>query len=621
MTTRNRDGLTLGASASQPAKLPSINIPPGIDGQLRVALEAMKERLEVREGSRGNPFERAATMRDLAALSPAAKAASVQSVDSLAGGGLTVEQARRMFNDAMATESNRQRIALDTTERNLQGAMDALVNGPGDGGVSALQAMAYSAVSKYTKTQLADDLAKGAATIFSGANSGTTVMELDPAGNYVLFRHRDANVNAAPGGAAYSGMVHTAVGITAAGFIAGFNRQSDGAWQSSVVIDSSTGNVTILGTLKAGSVIEAGATVGLGGTLMGAIRDNASLGASAYYSVGGKLTAQSTYILGGDFSLKTAGFDAGSGLALTSTGLIGKKGGVTTFAIDNVGDATFGGNLAGGGDINITGGAKISGVKTSNNFGGAGAAIVANDSMAAPRGIIALSNTAGSQAIIGYSTGPNGVGIYGLSDSGPAVHCNGILKWGNYTYLPPDGVSSSLFLCGDGTWRAAGGSASTLGGYPAANWARLFATNSGDANPSGSIVNVVGSGTSGIANAFTGTSGSGNTITIDVRTTAPSDIRLKEAVVDIPLGLDFIRQLRPVEYNLIADPARQKGYGFIAQEVELLGVGGSALVYDDPDAQTGDVKGHKVIHYPSYVAVLTKAIQELLARVEVLERR
>ena len=54
-----------GASNTQPAKLPAINIPATADPALRQALEAIKERLEVREGARGNPYERVVTLRDL----------------------------------------------------------------------------------------------------------------------------------------------------------------------------------------------------------------------------------------------------------------------------------------------------------------------------------------------------------------------------------------------------------------------------------------------------------------------------------------------------------------------------------------------------------------------------
>ena len=57
--------ITQSPSNTQPARLPAITIPPGVDAALRQTLEAMKERLEVRDGARGNPYERGLTVRDL----------------------------------------------------------------------------------------------------------------------------------------------------------------------------------------------------------------------------------------------------------------------------------------------------------------------------------------------------------------------------------------------------------------------------------------------------------------------------------------------------------------------------------------------------------------------------
>ena len=146
-------------------------------------------------------------------------------------------------------------------------------------------------------------------------------------------------------------------------------------------------------------------------------------------------------------------------------------------------------------------------------------------------------------------------------------------------------------------------------------------TNSGTATVSGNNLNILGSTATGIAGAYVGTTGAGSTVTLDVRTTSPSDIRLKEEIANIDLGLTFVNQLRPVSYKLKADPKHQKGYGFIADEVDQLTPTGSSLVYFEPDWKVGDETGFKTIHYPSYIAVLTKAIQELSAKVTVLEAR
>jgi hypothetical protein len=143
--------------------------------------------------------------------------------------------------------------------------------------------------------------------------------------------------------------------------------------------------------------------------------------------------------------------------------------------------------------------------------------------------------------------------------------------------------------------------------------------NSGSMNTTNNIGSIVGSTTTGVANAYVGTTGSGSTLTIDVRTTSPSDVRLKHEIQDVDLGLTFINKLRPVTYKLISDPKQQKAYGFIADEVEQIIPTGSSLVFEDPDYKVGDQQGFKTIHYPSYVAVLTKAIQELSMKIEALE--
>ena len=238
----------------------------------------------------------------------------------------------------------------------------------------------------------------------------------------------------------------------------------------------------------------------------------------------------------------------------------------------------------------------------------------------------------------------------------------GKFAWGAYSIAQPTG-STSTFLRNDGTWAtpaSSGGvtslatsnsssgltlsaSSSTgavtltlsgtpslaslasdsnaLGGYAPSSWARIFPTNSGTANAGGSGLNLLGSGSTGIAGAYVGTSGSGNTVSFAVQTTSPSDVRLKEEITDTDLGLAFVKQLRPVSYKLKADPKHQKGYGFIADEVEQVIGLDSSLVYFEENWQVGEEKGFKTIHYPSYIAVLTKAIQELSAQVEELKKQ
>lgn len=236
-------------------------------------------------------------------------------------------------------------------------------------------------------------------------------------------------------------------------------------------------------------------------------------------------------------------------------------------------------------------------------------------------GIVGVGETVNSNGVYGFSNG-GGIGVAGATYSstraagnfsntggGPNINLtDGLMKYQG-VYIQPPPATTTTYLRGDGNW------GSFLGVMTAA------VTNSGTAYPSGASMNLLGSTSTGIAGAYVGTSGSGATVTWTIQTTSPSDERLKEEIADIDLGLDFVKQLRPVSYKLKADPRHQKGYGFIAQEVSQLGVDGSSLVYYEPDWQVGDEKGFNTIHYPSYIAVLTKAIQELTAQVEELQRK
>jgi len=316
-----------------------------------------------------------------------------------------------------------------------------------------------------------------------------------------------------------------------------------------------------------------------------------------------------------------------------------------------------------------------------NNAGGTGCAAVINRSSTQNTGGFFYAGTGGKAIFANGGTGKIGIYTHGYGGNGleaysfgnpayairaehafalPALYIsNGTIRWGVYDIAAPVG-STSTFLRNDGQWAtpssssgvtslsasssssglSLSASASTgavtlslsgtptnatysdyLGGYSGSQYSRIFATNSGTANAAGSGINLLGSGSTGIAGAYIGTSGSSNVVTFTVQTTSPSDIRLKEEITNSDLGLSFVKQLRPVSYKLKADPKHQKGYGFIAQEVENLIGGESSLVYYEPDWQVGDEKGFKTIHYPSYIAVLTKAIQELNAKVEALEAK
>ena len=133
-------------------------------------------------------------------------------------------------------------------------------------------------------------------------------------------------------------------------------------------------------------------------------------------------------------------------------------------------------------------------------------------------------------------------------------------------------------------------------------------------------------------------------------TISTSDVRLKTDVSDSPLGLEFINALRPVNYKWITGrqevvkdsdgngivigetaegkpiyqmnsiPGQRLHYGFIAQEVKqaldnLNAPDFAGWVLDD----VSDPDSTQSLSYEQFIAPLTKAVQELSARVQALE--
>jgi hypothetical protein len=582
------------------------------------------------------------------------------------------------------------RAVLDVLTRNMQVVIDAgggtttntvqtFVGGGSSFGSPNTSTNITNLAPSYTLDTLTADLKRGAAEVITGALNGTTIMKLEPAGQYVVFQHKDAVVLGTTG--AYSGTVRTALGITSTGILGGYNRQSDGAWQTTFAIESATGNLTLLGTIRAASVISVDAY--LGSTLVSdVVTNSAAVTTKLNKSAADILSGTITFTSAGGFKTGTivvdgSGNATGAGVAITSKGIVGRTDAATTFTIDaTTGAATFKGDItgasgtftgtvqsaasgnrvilnessssyikvydSGGGTIfsilgvgglyansSINGASSIAALNVTNASGYNGTAISGTNN-GTGHGVLGNTNSTGTtrNGVIGLSagTGSQAAGVFGSSTSGGGGSEFGLYCFGRF------GISNSTLVTNlnaqylngytSGSFMLTGSTASdsnALGGVTASSWARIFATNSGNANAAGSGVNLLGSTSTGIAGAYVGTSGTSNIVTFTVQTTSPSDLRLKEEVANSDLGLAFINQLRPVSYKLKADPKHQKGYGFIAQEVEALIGGDSSLVYHEPDWKVGDETGFKTIHYPSYIAVLTKAVQELSAKVAVLE--
>jgi hypothetical protein len=83
-----------------------------------------------------------------------------------------------------------------------------------------------------------------------------------------------------------------------------------------------------------------------------------------------------------------------------------------------------------------------------------------------------------------------------------------------------------------------------------------------------------------------------------------SDMRTKKDIADIPLGLDFIKSLRPVEFRMKNGNDRLD-FGFIAQEVE-------SLIGDDYNMLGigGDADRTLSLRYTDFISPMVKAMQE-----------
>lgn len=348
-------------------------------------------------------------------------------------------------------------------------------------------------------------------------------------------------------------------------------------------------------------------------------------------------------IKAGDIAWNSSGvLTSGSGVAITQNGIVGAKGGTAKFTIDTAGNATFAGDINTAGDGYFSGNnpatAKITYDNTEYDVDYSIFAYATTNASAATvirNGVYGYANTlvAGSALDIGViGNAPRdtkGVGVFGQggeiggyftcrltggtalvaypyqgSPTQTAFASLGRIQWGStYIYNVPSG--SGAFMRDDGSWSYA---------------VRQTPANSGTATVnSSSQISLLGSTSTGIAGAYVGTTASGSTVTWDIRTTSPSDRKLKKDIEDSDLGLAFVNQLQPKKYRLKADPRQQVGYGFIADEVAALGVRDTSLVYHEPDWQVGEETGFDTIHYPSYVAILTKAIQELSAKVDALQ--
>lgn len=673
-----------GASTGRLTHVPSIPVVRTGDRALDAFVLAVKEYIEIREGIRGNPFDRVATMRDIApALSNSSE------IGASAPSGATVD-AKKTGSAVASVETAKLRAEIGRAERSLRDALNNLTQQVTDLSLTSGEVQAFSTVSRYTREKLEEDLATGAATIIAGATSGNAVMEVAPDGSYVLFKHRLANINGL--GAGYSGTVRTAVGITAAGFLAGFNRRSDGAFQPSVVIDSATGDVTILGTLKANSVIEVGAFLG-SQTVSSVLSDVSNASSNAAYAaseVGSKLNKSASDILSGTISFTSAGgfrtgtiaIDgsgnvSGAGVAFTSKGIVGRNNSNTTFTLDaTTGAATFAGNITSSGQFFLSGTGFIYGGTANQNT------VAYINGASTIYGLVVDGGGLFTTAIYGKSTGGNAVvgsssgvvgSVYGFNDgsgpavqgissgSGPGVACSGPFRWGAYTYSQPDG-GTDKYLRNDGQWglvanlgggtvTSVSGSGSvsgitlsgtvttsgslTLGGSLSLTTSQLIATA-----PSGShflsgggwitvnVVSALNGATGNVTNSFAANN-SISGIAISVSGSGTNNVTYNfSSTSDRSLKKDITDIDKGLDF---INQLRPVTYLWDTEHINFSKRTYGFVANEVRDLldvesslvytnQGGVFDGKLAVDYQSYVPVLVKAVQELSARVAQLEQ-
>ena len=111
----------------------------------------------------------------------------------------------------------------------------------------------------------------------------------------------------------------------------------------------------------------------------------------------------------------------------------------------------------------------------------------------------------------------------------------------------------------------------------------------------------------------------GNVLNINNSYGAFSDIKLKENIIDATPKLNNLNQVRVVSYNLKGE--HQKQIGVIAQELEQIFPGMVDEMVDRDSEGNSLGTTTKAIKYSVFVPMLVKAIQELTARLEVLENK
>jgi hypothetical protein len=87
---------------------------------------------------------------------------------------------------------------------------------------------------------------------------------------------------------------------------------------------------------------------------------------------------------------------------------------------------------------------------------------------------------------------------------------------------------------------------------------------------------------------------------------------MKEDIIDLPIGLDYIRKLRPKQYKYKGNKSGRRHWGLIAQEVREIN-------QDDMISSWGlRPNGTQQLNYNEFIAPLIQAVKQLDTKVEQL---
>lgn len=392
---------------------------------------------------------------------------------------------------------------------------------------------------------------------------------------------------AASGGGGTPGGATTNIQFNNAG---AFGGEADFTWDSSSNI-LGVGSSAVPGVIRGGDGTAGGLTVRAG---------NATTGSSAALTLQGGATSVASGA-GGNVVI-TGGAPGANGVPGSINMTIVVTGNATPGSIN----LTSGRANAAGGAINITGG-------TSSNPAGTGGAVNIQG------GFTSGSSTGGAVVIkgggysvdFGVQSGSTGglVTIAGgdMLALGNGTGGNVVIRGGQVTggYTGPSGHVT--VQGGDGLSANAGGNLTLRGGTSASGTAGYVNFQTGATTERFRIL-ANGAWSIGAAGTDTGTAGqvltsNGNGGPPTWQTPA-SDARLKDDIADLDLGLEFVRQLRPVSFAWIHDETKMPHFGLIAQDVLKVLAGRECGMVDTSGERYG-------MTYTELIPILIRAIQQL----------